>query len=123
VKWRRGDAWAEATLDKVTARFDRRSRADVPGGTILSVTLECEGARFEVQRQDDPQVFRWSREVPGAPMPPETLRSAIHGEAELLVRCLERPRRDPLFEASLHLGSRIVRPVAPRLSRLPAPPD
>jgi glucose-6-phosphate dehydrogenase assembly protein OpcA len=123
VRWRRGDGWAEAVLGKVTARFDRKVRADVPGGTILSVALECDGARFEVERQDDPQVFRWSREIPDAPMPQETLRSAIHGEAALLVRCLERPKRDLLFEASLHLASRVVRSVAPRLSRLPAALD
>jgi hypothetical protein len=120
VVWKRGSSWSEVAAGRVAARFDRQQRADVPHGTILGVTFEGECSRFEVRRQEDPQVFRWSREVPGAPMPTETLRSPFHELAALLVRCLERPRCDPLFESSLHAASRIVRDVAPRLSRLPA---
>ena len=104
VAWKRGAGWAEATLGRVVARFDARPRADVPTGSILRVPIECDGARFEVERQDDPQVFRWSREAPGAPVPPQTLRIGIPEEATLLVRCLERPKRDPLLEKSLHVG-------------------
>lgn len=121
VQWARGDAWGEATLGKVVVRFEARPRNDVPAGTILRVALECDGARFEIDRQDDPYVLRWSREVPGASMPPQTLRVSIPEEATLLVRCLERPKRDALLEASLHMGTRVVRPVAPRLSVLPRP--
>jgi hypothetical protein len=114
--WNRGASWSEATLGRVVARFEPRSRPDVPPGSILRVTMECDGARFEVERQEDPQVFRWSREAPGAPVPLQTLRVGIPEEASLLIRCLERPRRDPLLEKSLHTATRIVRPVAPRLS-------
>ena len=92
--WKRGSGWAEATLGKVVARFEPHPRADVPPGSILRVAIECDGARFEVVRQDDPQVFHWSREAPGAPVPPQTLRIGIPEEATLLIRCLERPRRD-----------------------------
>ncbi len=116
VAWRRGPGWAEAVFGRVTARFAQCPRADVPPGSILRVLIECDGARFEIERQEDPQVFRWSREAPGAPMPPQTLRIGIPEEATLLVRCLERPKRDRLLERSLHVASRIVRPVAPRLS-------
>lgn len=116
VGWKRGSGWAEATLGKVVARFEPHPRADVPPGSILRVAIECDGARFEVVRQDDPQVFHWSREAPGAPVPPQTLRIGIPEEATLLIRCLERPRRDALLERSLHVATRIVRPVAPRLS-------
>jgi glucose-6-phosphate dehydrogenase assembly protein OpcA len=116
VNWKRGPGWAEVTVGRVVARFESRPRSDVPPGSILRVTMECDGARFEIERQEDPQVFRWSREAPGAPVPQQTLRIGIPEEAALLTRCLERPRRDPLLERSLHTATRIVRPVAPRLS-------
>jgi glucose-6-phosphate dehydrogenase assembly protein OpcA len=121
VQWKRGPTWGEATLGRVVARFDHHPRPDVPPGSIVRVALECDGARFDIERQDDPRVFRWSRETPGAPVPPQTLRVDIAEEADLLVRCLERPRRDYLFENSLQLASKIVRPIAPRLSSLPRP--
>jgi hypothetical protein len=116
IGWKRGAGWAEATLGRVVARFEARARTDVPPGSILRVAIECDGARFEIVRQDDPQVFLWSREAPGAPVPPQTLRIGIPEEATLLIRGLERPKRDPLLEKSLHVATRIVRPVAPRLS-------
>ena len=116
VAWRRDAGWAEAGFGRVVARFAHRPRADVPPGSILRVLIECDGARFEIERQEDPQVFRWSREAPGAPVPPQTLRIGIPEEETLLVRCLDRPKRDRLLERSLHVASRIVRPVAPRLS-------
>ncbi len=116
LNWKRGLGWAEVALGHVVARFERRERTDVPPGSLLRVTIECDGARFEVERQEDPQVFRWSREAPGAPVPPQTLRIGIPAEATLLIRCLERPRRDALLEKSLHVASKIVSPVAPRLS-------
>jgi glucose-6-phosphate dehydrogenase assembly protein OpcA len=114
--WKRGSGSAEVSLGRVTGRFVQRPRADVPPGSLLRVALECDGARFEVERQDDPNVFRWSREAPGAPVPPQTLQVGIPDETRLLIRCLESPRRDPLLEKSLHTTTRIVRPVAPRLS-------
>jgi glucose-6-phosphate dehydrogenase assembly protein OpcA len=116
VAWKRGAGWSEATFGRVVARFAHCPRGDVPTGSIQRVLIECDGARFDVERQDDPQVFRWSREAPGAPVPPQTLRVGIPEEEKLLVRCLERPTRDRLLERSLYVGSRIVRPVAPRLS-------
>ncbi len=116
VAWKRGPGWGEATVGRVVARFEARARDDVPQGTILRVALECDGARFEVVRQADPAVFLWSREAPGAPVPSQTLRIGIPEETTLLIRSLERPKRDPLLEKSLHTATRIVRPVAPRLS-------
>ena len=121
VQWKRGPAWGEVTLGRTVARFVHHPRADVPPGSILRLAFECEGARFEIERQDDPRLLRWSRETPGSPVPPQTLRVDIFEEAALLIRCLERPRRDRLFDRSLHVGSRIVRPIAPRLSSLPRP--
>jgi hypothetical protein len=85
----------------------------------VRLTMQCKTGRFEIQRQDDPQAFRWSREVPGTATPPQLLRILSLDEPTLLLRCLERPRRDPLLETSLAVASRIVRPVAPRLSKAP----
>jgi hypothetical protein len=119
VQWRRGADWGEATLGKLTVRFDHRPRADVVAGGVLRVTMEGGGARFEVERLDDPLVLRWSRDVPDAPMASQVLRVDTLAESTLMLRCLARPRRDPLFERSLHTGSRIVRPVAPRFSTPP----
>jgi len=119
VRWRRGEGWAEASIGHVVTRFEGRARSDVPPGTILSVSLECPGSRFEVERQGDPQLLRWSRTVPGVATPTQIVRIAIHDEATLLVRSLERPHRDTLLETSLLAGSRVVRPVAPRLLQPP----
>jgi glucose-6-phosphate dehydrogenase assembly protein OpcA len=119
ISWRRAESWGEVALGRFVARFERRSRDDVPAGSILRVALECRRGRFEIERQEDPCVFRWSRDLPDSAAPPHTLRIAIQGETALLVRCLENPKRDRLLEASLHMGSRIVRPVAPRVSVAP----
>ena len=114
VEWKRGPDWGEAKLGHLTVRFDHRPRADVLAGAILRVTMEGGGARFEVERLEDPLLLRWSRDVPDVPTPPQTVRVDTLQEATLMLRCLVRPRRDALFEKSLHTGSRIVRPVAPR---------
>jgi glucose-6-phosphate dehydrogenase assembly protein OpcA len=120
VGWQRGPDWGEATLGKLTVRFDHRPRPDVVPGAVLRVTMEGAGARFDVERLEDPLVLRWSRDVPGVPTPPQSLRVSTLEEETLMTRCLGRPGRDPLFEKSLSTASRIVRPVAPRFS---TPPD
>lgn len=119
VQWKRGSDWGEATLGKLSVRFDHRPRADVVSGAVLRVTMEGAGARFEVERLEDPLILRWSRDVPGAPMAPQMLRVSTLEESTLMLRVLGRPRRDPLFEKSLHIGSRFVRPIAPRFSTPP----
>jgi glucose-6-phosphate dehydrogenase assembly protein OpcA len=118
-RWTRGDTWAEVTLGHVVSRFEQRPQEGVRPGGIVRLTMQCKTGRFEIQRQDDPQAFRWSREVPGTATPPQLLRILSLDEPTLLLRCLERPRRDPLLETSLAVASRIVRPVAPRLSKAP----
>jgi glucose-6-phosphate dehydrogenase assembly protein OpcA len=98
-------------------------RPDVTDGAITRIALDSEAgttkAHFEIVRLEDPQTFRWSGEATGAVVPSQTLRIARHEEAKLLTRLLERPTRDPLFEASLSAGFKIVRPIAPRLSERP----
>ncbi len=118
-KWSRGEGRAEVSLGGFQASFVRHPRSDVPPGSVVRLALESAGGRFVVERQDDPCVLVWSRAIAGGPVTAQTVRVAIHDEAGLLVRCLERPRRDPLLEASLYAGSRLVRSVAPRLSARP----
>ena len=118
-QWKRGEGWAEVQLGPVLTRFSPKLKPGVRPGGIVRLTMLGKDVRFEIEREDDPQVFRWSREIPGVPTPSQLLRLHSHEETTLLVRCLERPKRDALLEASLDVGSRIVRPVAPRLSVLP----
>jgi glucose-6-phosphate dehydrogenase assembly protein OpcA len=118
-QWKRGETWGEVTLGAVQGRFERRRRNDVRPGAVLRLTIECEAGRFDLERQEDPNLFLWTREVPGVPTPSQVLRVSSHEEWSLLARCMERPRRDMLLEASLLAGSRVVRPVAPRLSMTP----
>jgi glucose-6-phosphate dehydrogenase assembly protein OpcA len=119
VQWKRGDGWAEARAGRILARFEQKPRSDVRPGVITRITMEAGAARFAIERQDDPRVYRWSREVPGVATPPHMMRVGAFEESSLLARCIERPKRDLLFETSLRVGSRIVMPVAPRLSALP----
>ena len=120
--WKRGSDFSEVTLGDVSVRFQHKVREGVLPGRIVGLAIECQDARFDLEMQADADLFKLSRDLPGVPMPPQLLRVPSHDEHTLLVRSLERPKRDPLFEASLHAGSRIVRSVAPRLSMGPRPP-
>jgi glucose-6-phosphate dehydrogenase assembly protein OpcA len=117
--WKRGDTWAEVKLGKVLVRFDQRPQEGVRPGGLVRLAMICKEGRFEIQRTEDPQAFRWSREVPDVQTPAQILRVRSLDEPTLLLRCLERPKRDPLLEKSLDVGHRIVRPVAPRWSLQP----
>ena len=121
--WKRGDGWAEARLGKLVARFEQKPRANVRAGVITRVVMEAGEARFAIERQDDPRVYRWSRDIPGVATAPQTLRVGAFEESSLLARFIERPKRDLMFETSLRIGSRIMLPVAPRLSALPPSTD
>jgi hypothetical protein len=118
AQWKRGDGWAEVRLGKVMCRFEMKPRPDVRPGVITRFAMEAGKARFAIERGDD-RVYRWTREVPGVATPPHTMRIGGFEEPALLARCLERPKRDLMLEQSLSTGSRIVRPVAPRLSEVP----
>lgn len=121
AQWKRGAGWNEVKLGTLTARFEAKARTDVRPGVITRIAFEAGPARFALDRLDDPRTYRWSREVPGVGCPTQTLRVGAFEEPALLGRCLERPKRDLLLETSLRTGSRIVRPVAPRLSVAPPP--
>jgi glucose-6-phosphate dehydrogenase assembly protein OpcA len=119
AQWKRGDTWAEVRIGKLRVRFEQKPRSDVRPGVITRLVMEAGKARFAIERQDDPRVYRWSRDVPGVSTPPHTMRVGAFEESALLARCIERPKRDLMLETSLRVGSRIVLPVAPRLSALP----
>jgi glucose-6-phosphate dehydrogenase assembly protein OpcA len=116
----RGEGWAEVKVGRATARFEQKPRSDVRPGVITRIAMDAANAHFEIERQEDPRVYRWSRDVPGVVTAAQMLRVGAFEEPSLLVRCLERPKRDKMFEKSLDFGRRIVRPVAPRLSLQPA---
>jgi glucose-6-phosphate dehydrogenase assembly protein OpcA len=123
ARWTRGDDFSEVVLGELTVRFQRKHRDGVVPGGIVGLAMECEDSCFELALQPDQDIIKWSRELPGVPTPPQLFRLPSHEEHALLVRCLERPKRDPLFEASILAGSAIARLVAPRLSRGPRPPQ
>jgi glucose-6-phosphate dehydrogenase assembly protein OpcA len=121
VRWTRGEGWSEAKVGSVVGRFEHSSRRNLRSGVITRVAMDAGKAQFQIVRQDDPRVYQWSRDVPGVATAPHTVRVSPFDEGLLLARSIERPKRDPLLEASLQAGSRIVRPIAPRLSVAPPP--
>lgn len=106
----------------VTVRVNQEPREGVHPGSITRIKLTCDGpagsgeGNFEIVRAADPHVVTWSIDAPGVALPAHTLLIGSHEESRLLASQLERPSRDPLFEASVYAAYRIVRPVAPRLS-------
>jgi hypothetical protein len=65
----------------------------------------------------DPMVICWSGTYPGAPIPNQCLRIHPPTSARILAHVLDRPLRDPLFEASLASAAKLVAPIAPRPSQ------
>lgn len=127
ARWTRDAGGGSLAIERrggpgVLLRFDRDPRAGADPGSITRIELVCGTAgeaRFSVARQEDPRTLSWSCVAPGLALPEHTLRFGSHEEPKLLARFLDRPARDPLYEAALRMGSRIVRPVAPRFSEAP----
>jgi glucose-6-phosphate dehydrogenase assembly protein OpcA len=87
----------------VEIRFEAHTRPGVLPGALVEVELVAPEAEFHVCRVvEDPAVICWTAKRPGVPFPQQCVRIGIPDEAKLLTRVLERPLRDPLFEASLH---------------------
>ncbi len=109
----------------VTFHFVHDKRPGVDHGGVTRVELVCDAAdgkeaRFKVERQaDDTKVMLSTSETPGLSPPPQTFRLERHHEATLLLSCLERPMKDRLLEASLRMTTKLVHPIAPRLSERP----
>jgi len=98
----------------VELRFAAETRAGVLPGALVDVELVAKDAEYHVSRVlEEPSVICWTARHPGVPFPQQCLRVGIPDEAKLLTRVLERPIRDPLFEASLHEAAALVADIAP----------
>lgn len=89
--------------------FVAGSRAGVPDGSLLDVTLEAGDGSYRVHRSsEDCSVICWEGHRPGAPFPNQCVRAHVLDDGTLLDRVLQRPLRDPLYEASLAAAASIV---------------
>jgi glucose-6-phosphate dehydrogenase assembly protein OpcA len=109
----------------VTFHFVHDKREGVDHGGVTRVVMLCDAeggkkARFAIERQaDDAKVMLSTYETPDLSPPPQAFRLERHHEATLLLSCLERPMKDRLLEASLRTATKLVHPIAPRLSERP----
>jgi glucose-6-phosphate dehydrogenase assembly protein OpcA len=119
-------SWKQVAGGAPTALLDRRdggtlelsfpviTRDDVPAGAIVSIDLTSKSGKFHVGRDErDPFVVCWSGERPGAVVPAQCVRIHPPDVPRILAHILERPIRDPLFEASLRAAAALVGPIAP----------
>jgi hypothetical protein len=130
ARWTRKDPGGDLLVERegypdITFHFVHDKRAGVDHGGVTRVELLCaaEGgkpARFTIDRQaDDSKIMLSTFETPDLSPPPQTFRLERHHEAKLLLSCLERPMKDRLLEASLRMATKLVQPIAPRMSERP----
>lgn len=84
------------------------SRAGLVAGSLVDVTLRAGEGTYRVHRGDDPSVLCWEGDRPNVPFPNQCVRAEIADDGALLDRVLQRPLRDPLYEASLAAAASIV---------------
>ncbi len=102
-------------------RFVEDDRPGVYPGALHTVSFSGPGVKLEVARAlEDPKVLCWSGEVEGACVPSQCIRMGAPEEPKMLVRALDRPARDPLFERSLAAAATLTRAVAPLPGEEPA---
>jgi glucose-6-phosphate dehydrogenase assembly protein OpcA len=130
ANWTRKDAGGDLVVVRegfpdVTFHFvhDKRDGVDYGGITRVEMLSGPEGgdaARFLLARPgDDPYAMVSSYSAPNLSPPPQTFRLERHHEATLLLACLERPMKDRLLEASIRMATKLVHPIAPRMSEAP----
>lgn len=94
--------------------FESVDRPGVPEGSLIDVTLHAGEGTYRVHRAvDDCSVICWEGDRPGAPFPNQCVRSQVLDDGVLLDRILQRPLRDPLYEASLAAAAALVSDIAP----------
>jgi len=94
--------------------FKPVERDGVTDGSLVDVTLRAGQGTYRVHRSvDDCGVICWEGERPGAPFPNQCVRSHTLDDGTLLDRVLQRPLRDPLYEASLAAAASLVADVMP----------
>jgi len=89
-------------------------RPGVAEGSLVDVTLRAGEGHYCVHRAaDDSSVICWEGDRPGAPFPNQCVRAQVLDDGALLDRILQRPLRDPLYEASLAAAASLVADIAP----------
>jgi glucose-6-phosphate dehydrogenase assembly protein OpcA len=103
---------------KLELSFPIVPRQDVPAGAIVAIDLASKSGKFHIARDEqDPYVVCWSGERPGAVVPAQCVRVHPPDIPRILAHILERPIRDPLFEASLRAAAALVSSIAPAAPR------
>ena len=117
-RWEGGVARLKASPDRSIALRFEAVASPATAGSLVSIELRAGEARYEVARNaDDPRVICWTGERPGASIPQQCVRVPEPTTPKVLARLLERPLRDPLFEASLDVATTMFDAIAPRPSR------
>jgi glucose-6-phosphate dehydrogenase assembly protein OpcA len=105
--------WLNARLGrKLAVEFVPVKRDALVDGSLVDVTLRAGPGVYRVHRADDPSVVCWEGERPNVPFPNQCVRTAIPDDGTLLDRVLQRPLRDPLYEASLAAAAALVPELA-----------
>jgi glucose-6-phosphate dehydrogenase assembly protein OpcA len=94
----------------LTVKLVTENRADVFPGAIVRIELDTdEGSHFRVGRDpENHRVLGWEGTCSGAVIPQAVMRIDMLDNAHMLARELDRPVRDPLFEASLAAAANLV---------------
>jgi glucose-6-phosphate dehydrogenase assembly protein OpcA len=94
----------------LTIEFVTENRTDVFPGAIVRIELDTdEGSHFQVGRDpENHRVLGWEGTCSGAVIPQAVMRTDVVDNAHMLARELDRPVRDPLFEASLAAVANLV---------------
>ncbi len=101
--------WLTARLGcKLAVRYEPVEQAGLVDGSLVDVTLRAGQGTYRVHRGDDPSVLCWEGERPGVPFPNQCVRTTLLDDGALLDRVLQRPLRDPLYEASLAAAAALV---------------
>jgi glucose-6-phosphate dehydrogenase assembly protein OpcA len=94
--------------------FTSVDRPGVFEGSLVDVTLHAGDGTYRVHRsEEDSGVICWEGERPNAPFPNQCVRTHVLDDGALLDRILQRPLRDPLYEASLAAAASLIADILP----------
>ncbi len=108
---------------QIALRFMRVERDGVLPGAIVAIHARCDdGTRCSIERDpDDAHVLVWDGECADTVIPRQVMRVGYPEEFKMLARLLERPMRDPLFEASLSATAKFVSRLRGSATDFPEP--
>jgi glucose-6-phosphate dehydrogenase assembly protein OpcA len=99
---------------ELLVEFSAVDRPGVVEGSLVDVTLRAGEGTYRVHRSvEDCSVICWEGDRPGAPFPNQCVRANFLDDGMLLDRVLQRPLRDPLYEASLAAAASLVSDLLP----------